>query len=224
MESLDKRVNIITGHYGSGKTNLAVNLALDTAAAGRPGCLVDLDIVNPYFRAADSTARLERAGVRVIAPIYARTNLDIPALPAEIYSAFDDRSDTVILDVGGDDAGAYALGRFAPLINGENDFAHYYVINQRRALTQTPAEAVEILREIEAAGHVPVTAIVNNTNLGRETDAETIESSDGFAREVAARCGVPVAFTCVRRDLAASVRKPDIYPVDIYVRLPWEES
>lgn len=224
MKPLDKRVNIITGHYGSGKTNLAVNLALDTAAAGRRTCLVDLDIVNPYFRAADSTGLLEQAGVRMIAPIYARTNLDIPALPAEIYSVFDDRSYTVILDVGGDDAGAYALGRFAPLIAAENNYAHYYVINQRRALTQTPEEAVGILREIEAAGHVPVTAIVNNTNLGRDTDAQVVEASGEFARGVADRCGVPVAFTCVRRELAAAVRVPDIYPVDIYVRTPWEES
>lgn len=220
---LDKRINIITGHYGSGKTNLAVNLALDSAAQGRRTCIVDLDIVNPYFRAADSTALLEAKGVKVLAPLFARSNLDVPALTGNINAVFDDRSYTVILDVGGDDAGAAALGRYASLILQENDFEHYYVINARRALTQSPQEAVVILREIEATGRLPVTALVNNTNLGAETDVATIEASAAYLKEASSMAGLPVAFTSVRRDLSpdTAVLGTGIYPVDIYVYPPW---
>jgi hypothetical protein len=223
MNRLDKRINIITGHYGSGKTNLAVNFAFNLAARGEKVCLVDLDIVNPYFRAADLTGRLEAGGVRVIAPMFARSNLDIPALPGEINAAFDDKSYKVILDVGGDDAGAAALGRYAGLILHENDYDHFYVINARRALTQSPAEAVSILREIETAGRVPATALVNNTNLSVDTDERVIEASMGFALEASRLTGLPVAFTSVERGVAERLPAtvPGIYPVDIYVKTPW---
>jgi hypothetical protein len=223
MKSFDKRINIITGHYGSGKTNLAVNMALDIAASGKKTCLVDLDIVNPYFRAADQKKVLEAAGVRVIAPVYAGSNLDIPALPGEVNAVFDDKSYTVILDVGGDDAGAAALGRYSGMILKENDYEHFYVINARRALTQSPAEAVSILREIEAAGRVPVTALVNNTNLSVETDEQVIAASMDFAQRASDLTGLPVAFASVRKDIAGRLHdlKTDIYPVDIYVKLPW---
>ena len=223
MKSFDKRINIVTGHYGSGKTNLAVNMALDIALGGKKTCLVDLDIVNPYFRASDQKKVLEAAGVRVIAPVYAGSNLDIPALPGEVNAVFDDRSYTVILDVGGDDAGAAALGRYSGMILKENDYEHFYVINARRALTQSPAEAVSILREIEAAGRVPVTALVNNTNLSVETDDQVIAASMDFAQRASDLTGLPVAFASVRKDIAGRLHdlKMDIYPVDIYVKLPW---
>lgn len=223
MKEFQKRIQIITGHYGSGKTNLAVNMAFEFAATGRKTCLVDLDIVNPYFRAADFTVRLEEAGIRVIAPLYARTNLDIPALPGEISTVFDDKSYSVILDVGGDDAGAAALGRYAHVILEENNFEHFYVLNARRALTRSPEEAIVILREIEKTGRVPVTALVNNTNLSDQSDARVIGESDAFARRAAALSGLPLAFTSVRRDIAAQMPASfaNIYPVDIYVNPPW---
>jgi len=226
MTSVSKRVNIITGHYGSGKTNLAVNMALDIVKSGRKTCIVDLDIVNPYFRTADQKSVLESAGVRVIVPLYANTNLDIPALTGEIYSVFDDKSYTVVLDVGGDDAGAAAIGRYSHRILDENDYSHYYVINDRRSLTRNAAEAVEILREIETSGHVPVTALVNNTNLSTETTTEIIRESFAFADEASRLSGLPVAFTSVRRDIAAEFKDcgREIYPVDIYVAPPWAEK
>lgn len=226
MTSFDKRVNIITGHYGSGKTNLAVNMALGIAAGGRRTCIVDLDIVNPYFRTADQRSTLEKAGIRVIVPTYACTNLDIPALPGEINSVFDDKSYTVVLDVGGDDAGAAALGRYARRILDENDFSHFYVINARRSLTRKASEAIEILREVEKAGHVPVTALVNNTNLSTETRPEIVSESFAFADEASRLSGLPVAFTSVRRNIAASMSGcgREIYPVDVYVVPPWAEN
>lgn len=223
MNFLTKHINIITGHYGSGKTNLAVNLAMSAANAGLKLSLADLDIVNPYFRAADMTAVLEAAGVKVVAPVYAGTNLDIPALAPEFYSVFQDKTRRAVLDVGGDDAGAAALGRYSSLILKENDYNHFYVINQRRILTQTPEDAVQIMREIEAAGHVPVTGLVNNTNLARETDAGVVRESVQFANEVARLSNLPIIITAVKKAIADELSDlPGLFPVEIYVKTPWE--
>ncbi|HEX3027533.1 MAG TPA: P-loop NTPase [Clostridia bacterium] len=227
LEQLTKRINIVTGHYGSGKTNLSVNLAKDLNRSGKKVSLVDLDIVNPYFRAADLTKELEAEGIRVIAPIYANSNLDIPALPPAIYSVFNDKTYTAVIDVGGDDAGAAALGRFSDLITEENDFDHFYVINARRILTQTPEETVVILKEIEKSSRIPVTALVNNTNLSKETDAGVVRASCEYARRVSELSGLKIKFTSVRKDIAAQLGDlPDcggpVYPVDIDVQLPWD--
>ena len=134
-----KRFCVITGHYGCGKTNLAVNLALDLAEEHGAVSLVDLDVVNPYFRSSDYTALLESAGVRVIAPTFAGTTLDVPSLSSAVYSVFSGDG-IVLVDAGGDDVGATALGRFARDI-GEIDYDMLYVINRYRNLTTTPAEA-----------------------------------------------------------------------------------
>lgn len=219
-----RRVNILTGHNGCGKTNFAVNLALDFKAQGKNICLIDLDIVNPYFRAADSKAMLEAQGIPVYAPVYANTNLDIPALTPAIYRAVGDRSRTLILDVGGDDAGAVALGQFSKALKSENDFAMFYLINQRRTFTQTPADAAELLREIEQASNLHGSALINSTNLAEETEKSVISASLPFAGEVARLTGLPIAFTLARRDLAGTVESATpVYPVDIYVKKPWEK-
>lgn len=143
-----KRITIVTGHYGSGKTNFAVNLAVDLSREGKQVVLVDLDIVNPYFRSADFKERLTAMGIEMICPIYANTNLDIPALGADIYSVFyQNDSRYVIFDVGGDDAGAAALGRYSHLIQQEN-YDMLYVVNCYRYLTRQPEEALQILRKL----------------------------------------------------------------------------
>lgn len=136
-----KKFTIIYGHYGCGKTNLSLNLALMLAREGNPVTLVDLDIVNPYFRSSDYKGLFEGLDVEVVSPQFAGTNLDLPSLPAEIYSVFNQAGRYVIMDIGGDDAGAYALGRFAGQIESLADYEAYYVVNKYRALTQSPQEA-----------------------------------------------------------------------------------
>lgn len=217
-------MNIITGHYGSGKTNIAVNMALDMRNKGIKVCLVDFDIVNPYFRSADMTSMLEEKGVKVIASIYANSNLDIPAIPSNINTIFDDKSYTVIIDVGGDDAGAAALGQFSRQIIEENNYDLFYVINGKRSMTQTAEEAVEILREIEQISHLKADLLINNTHLGNETELATITSSFDFANEVSRLSALPLAFTAVKNDIASKLfdNKNSIFPVDIYVKTPWE--
>lgn len=197
-----KRVTLLCGHYGSGKTNAAVNMALDLARSGKKTLLADLDIVNPYFRAKDSADDLEKHGIRLICSEYANTNLDIPALPQDIYTITDDKTYNAVIDVGGDDRGAYALGRIAPALTEENDFDCLLVINKFRPLTPDAASADEVRREIEAAGRLPFTGIVNNSNLGAQTTAEDVLSSVDFANEVSALTGLPVVMTCFEKRLS----------------------
>ena len=192
-----KRVTLFAGHYGSGKTNIAVNFALRLAGAGKPVTLADMNIVNPYYRSKDSAQELEAAGVKVIASAYANTNVDVPALPQEMYSVTEDTSRYAVLDVGGDDRGALALGRYAPAILKENDYHMIYVFNASRPLSRTAEMALEIMGEIETAGGIPFTAIVNNTNLGRDTDWETVAASRQEAEKLSQISGLPLLFTAV---------------------------
>lgn len=217
---MKKNISIITGHYGSGKTNIAANLALFLRKKGKDVTIVDLDIVNPYFRTFDLKDRFEAEGIRVIAPVYANTNLDIPALPPEINSVFDQDGGEVIIDVGGDDAGAIALGQFSSRILAAG-YEMYYVINERRYLTRDAGEAATLLREIEAASRIPATKLINNTNLGVETTLEIVEGSQAFAKEVSRLTGLPVAFTCVDNRLMQ--KDSGYFGVDILVKTAWAE-
>ncbi len=196
-----KRITLFAGHYGSGKTNVAVNFALRLAAQGKAVTLADMDIVNPYYRSKDSAAELEAAGVKVIASAYANTNVDVPALPQEMYSVTEDQSRHAVLDVGGDDRGALALGRYAPAILAENDYHMVYIFNASRPLSRTAEAALEIMAEIETAGGIPFTAIVNNTNLGKETDWETVQASRAEAEKLSQISGLPLLFTAVEESV-----------------------
>ena len=157
-----KRITLFAGHYGSGKTNIAVNYALLLAGGGRKTAIADLDIVNPYFRTKDSAAELEAAGIALVSPQFANTNVDLPALPAEAYRLVQDKELYAVMDIGGDDRGAYALGRYTPFILEENDYRMAFVANPYRPLTRTPEEALAVMREIEAAGGLPFTALVKD--------------------------------------------------------------
>ena len=187
-----KRVTLFAGHYGSGKTNIAVNYALLLAGEGKKVCIADMDIVNPYFRTKDSAKVLENAGVELISPKFANTNVDLPALPAESYRLVQDKSIYGIMDIGGDDRGAYALGRFVPYLKEENNYRMIFVANAYRPLTRTPEEALEVMREIEAACGLAFTDIVNNANLGNETTAETVLEAVPYMERLSALSGLPI--------------------------------
>ena len=197
-----KRVTLFAGHYGSGKTNIAVNYALWLRSQGKAVALGDLDIVNPYYRAKDSEPELEKAGIRVIASAYANSNVDVPALPQEMYALTEDHATYAVMDIGGDDRGALALGRYMPGIVQENDYEMAFVFNRSRPLTRDTDSALNIMREIEAACGMRFTGIVSNTNLGRETTAETILSALPVTLELCRKSGLPLLFTAVRSDLA----------------------
>lgn len=240
--ALDAPVVVVCGHYGVGKTNLTLNIALDAAEAGRAVTVVDLDVVNPFFRSSDYRSLLDERGIRLIAPVFAGTNLDGPSLSGTIEPAIDgaqrawragDERPLVLIDAGGDDVGATALGRFAGTV-GEAPCEMLYVVNRSRNLTQEPAEAVEVLREIELKSHLRATCVVNNTHLQRDTDVAVVEQGVPFASAVAEAAGLPLACTTVPAALAQQVvgretthRAPNgdrqtYYPVQVYVRTPWE--
>ena len=203
------RLTLFAGHYGSGKTNIAVNYALLLAKEGKRVCIADLDIINPYFRTKDSAAVLEKAGVELISPRFANTNVDLPALPAESYRLVQDKSTYGVMDIGGDDRGAYALGRFTPYILEENDYRMAFVVNFCRPLTTTAEDALEVMREIEAACGLKFNCIVHNTNLGPETTAETVTGAKEKLNVLCSLSGLPLwmhaATAAVARELDGPV-------------------
>ncbi len=215
-----KKINIITGHYGSGKTNFSANLAVKLAENGGKVTVVDLDIVNPYFRSADFGELFSEKNIELVAPMYANSNLDIPAISFDLERiAAEDGY--LIVDVGGDDAGALALGRYAEAFKKFSEqIEMYYVVNCRRFLTQTAEEALELMGEIEMAASMKHTAVVNNTNLLYETTKEVLEDSVAFADKIAEKAGLPMLHTCVPLGIEADVPNP--FPVEIYVKKIWE--
>jgi len=218
-----KPLTLIVGHYGVGKTNLTVNFALDLRKADQAVTLVDLDIVNPYFRSSDYTEMLEDAGISVVAPIFARTTLDNPALSPAIAGAFEESDGYVLIDVGGDDVGATALGRFRALL-ASRAYDLLYVVNRNRNLTPTPADALGILHEIEAVTGLKATGIINNTHLQFETSCETVRAGEAFGTECARLAELPLVCVSVPAGIMCeglSTPKDLQYPTQIYVKPLW---
>ncbi len=199
MES--KRITLFAGHYGSGKTNIAVNYALQLKKEGKPVVIADLDIVNPYFRTKDSEKELSEAGIRLISSEYASSNVDLPALPQDVYSIVDNNTEYAVMDIGGDDRGAYALGRYADSIKKENNYEMFMVINMYRPLTRDVESTLEVMAEIEAACSMKFTAIVNNSNIGEETTVQDVLDSLDYAQKVSEATGLPIRLTTVDEKL-----------------------
>ena len=196
-----KRLTLLCGHYGSGKTNVAVNLAFYLKEQYNNMVVADLDIVNPYFRTKDSMEDFKARGIELICSEYANTNVDIPALPANMYRLTADKDITAVIDVGGDDRGAYALGRLVPEIIAEDNYNMLMVINCYRPLTPDAESTIEVMREIESACGLKFTGLVNNSNIGDETTAEDIIKSIGYANEVSSVSGLPIVMTSVKAGL-----------------------
>ena len=210
-----KRLTLFAGHYGSGKTNIAVNYAFKLAEEGKQVCIADLDIVNPYFRTKDSEKELAEAGIRLVSPKFANSNVDLPALPAESYRLVQDKSTYGIMDIGGDDRGAYALGRYADAIKEENNYRMAFVVNCYRPLTSTVEDTVEIMREIESACGLKLTCIVNNSNLGEETVAETLLASLDFVKKLSEATGLELWMHTAVPEVADKLPQLPIMPMKL---------
>ena len=212
-----KRLTLFAGHYGSGKTNIALNYARWLRRQNLPVTIADLDIVNPYFRTKDSEAALAAEGIRLIVSEFANSNVDLPAMPKEAYELVSDPTVCGVLDIGGDDRGALALGRYVPAIKEEGSYEMLFVVNRSRPLTRTVADTLEVMGEIEEACNLPFTAIVNNTNLGLQTTASDVLSSLEYAQELSQKTGLPIKMTCAAgwlwEELTGKV--PDLFPLSI---------
>ncbi|MBQ6171576.1 MAG: hypothetical protein IJK34_02955 [Clostridia bacterium] len=209
---------VITGHYGSGKTNIAVNLALEEAKkTDKKVFLIDADIVNPYFRSADNEDILTEAGIELIAPMSANTNLDIPAMPATVMKVFNTDC-KVFWDVGGDDAGAVVLGRYAEDIIKQG-YEMLYIVNFYRPMTSNEDEMVSLLYDIEAASHLKATALVNNSNLGDETVKNTILETEEKMKRLSELTALPIKFTSANEKTACAL--PGCKPIKMVTKKLW---
>ena len=222
-ELCNHRLSIVTGHYGTGKTEFAVNLALALASEGASVMMADLDIVNPYFRSRERRELLEDAGIRLICSSQACTDADVPAIPAEVLTILENRAVRGVLDIGGDPVGARVLGRFQSQILSE-DYQLLFVLNANRPEVHTPEQAVAYLRGIEATTGLTCGGIINNTHLCGETTADEIRKGARLAEEVSQETGIPVVcHTAEERFLSelSELREP-LFPIRIYMKKPWE--
>ena len=198
---INKKIIIVCGHYGTGKSNVAVNLAINIKNfANISYTVADLDIVNPYFRSADSADNLREQGINFIAPYFANTNVDIPAVPSEIYSIFADGINAII-DVGGDDTGATVLGMFSDRIK-EVEYEMIYVVNKYRNMISDIGEAKNLAEFIENKAKLRISAVINNSNVGVMTTEKYICDSFDYADELACAIGIPLIGTSVIDEIA----------------------
>ena len=216
------RLTIITGHYGTGKTEFAVNLALHMASRGQTVSLADLDIVNPYFRSRERRDLLSEHGIRLIASSQACTDADVPSLPAELNAILDDRQLTGILDIGGDRVGARVLARYRPRILRE-DYQLLYVLNANRPEVRDVGSAIDYLRAIESVTGLVCFGIVNNTHLCGETTADDVRKGAALAQAVSQETGIPVVCHVAHEALAAELEDlSPLFPITIRMKKPWE--
>lgn len=216
-----KRITLLCGHYGSGKTNVALNMAYDLKNQKNRVAIADLDIVNPYFRTKDSAEELKEKGITLISSEYAGTNVDIPAMPQQMYMLTDDKELSAVIDVGGDDRGALALGRITPMLLEENDYEMLFVINCYRPLTRDAKSTLEVMSEIETACKIKFTAIVNNSNLGNETTVEDVLASVDYANEVSALTGLPIKCTTVSENIYNDIKEKlsNVFPLKLQSKI-----
>lgn len=209
------RLKIVTGHFGSGKTEFAVNMALQSRGKT---AILDMDTVNPYFRTADAEKVLTDKGIRVILPLFVNTNVDIPALTGEVISVFADKSTTAIFDVGGDDEGAMALGQYCRFFS-EEAYDMYFIINTKRPLTREKDEIIAYLRAVEAASRLRVTHLVNCTHLGAETTTDIVLEGQLITEKVSRETGIPIGFTAVKKELADKIKVNNpVMGIELYIK------
>jgi hypothetical protein len=198
MFYLDHRLTIIIGAYGSGKSEIAVNMSLAQRKAlpDKKLLIADMDIVNPFYRSSDCAASLEEAGIRLITPMYAGSNVDAPVLPPDMYVIFDDESYQGIFDIGGEDMGAIVLGSIRKRIENA-DAVIYMAVNTLRPFTSDPEQISIMTNELAAAAGFKIDGYLNNTNLLEETTADIVAEGEAKILEASKITGVPLIANCV---------------------------
>lgn len=222
----NKRINIFIGHFGSGKTEVALSFLMNCFRDASNTAIVDLDIVNPFFRASDAHEVLKKLNIRLIKPIYANTNIDVPALPPDINSVLEDENINVVFDVGGDDLGARAISCYKNSIE-KQDYELFFVVNTNRPLTSNKEKIKSMLQEIEATTRLKVTKLVNNTNLLSETKVHDILEGSKLVKDIANEHKIDFAFTCVTKNLKEELEQrsqDSILILDNLITLPWKKG
>lgn len=231
-EIKNEKVRIFIGHFGSGKSEVSVNYAMDLRKENNEVILLDFDIVNPFFRSADAEKYLNEQGIRTILPMFANTNVDTPVLTGEVMAAFDDKEAIAVFDVGGDDLGAKAVGAFKEKI-AEVGYELFFVCNVYRPMTDTIEKLHEMFNEVCGTAGLRATAIVNNTNLLEETDGGILYEGHQMLTEFSEQIGVPIKMTAgkesalndFKRLLKEKGEEPEYMKylaIDKMIDLPWK--
>ncbi|RKD30003.1 ATP-binding protein [Thermohalobacter berrensis] len=219
----DNRIRIITGHYGSGKTEFSVNYAVKLAEQGKKVAIADLDVVNPYFRTREKIDFLTEKGIKVLGSSIKGLAADVPAVSPEILAPIQDKSYQLILDVGGDPIGAKALGRYHNYFI-EDEYDMFFVLNANRPETQTPEKAIQYLKEIETASRARVTGLINNTHLLKSTTVDEVLKGQKLVKEVSERLNIPIKYVAAIESVARELPKDiegEILPIKMYMREEW---
>lgn len=219
----DNRIRIIIGHYGSGKTEFSINYAMKLSQMDKKVALVDLDVVNLYFRSREKAEFLESQGIKVIGSSIKANALDIPAISADVLTAFQDTKYDAILDIGGDPAGARTLGRYHEYLY-EGNYDMFFVLNANRPETQTVDKVIEYMKNIEETSRAKITGIVSNTHLLKSTTVEDVLRGYKLATEVEEASGIPLRYISVLENLVPEIPEDlqdKIFPVNLYMREEW---
>ena len=217
------RIRIFTGHFGSGKTEISINYAINLAKEGKKVAIVDIDIVNPYFCTRGIKKELEEKGVKVIAADPNLSNAELMVVPAEVLAVFNDKSYEVVMDIGGDDQGAVVLGQYNRYLR-EEPYDMYFVVNNNRPLTSDKVGTEEYIRVIQVASRLKVTHLISNTNMSYETKVEDILRGDAEVKQLSEELNLPYKYTVCRRDLVEEIKGKvhgEILPIDIYMKPSW---
>ena len=221
----DKRLRVFTGHFGSGKTEISVNYAIELARHNKDTCIVDLDIVNPYFSVREVRDYLESLGIRVVALPMEITNAELSTVPADVLAAFNNKSYEVVLDVGGDDMGAVALGQYNRFFK-EEPYDMFFVINTNRPYTSTAEGIMEYVDSIQRSSRLKVSYLINNTNMSYETTVDDVLRGQTIVEEASQNMNIPIKYTCVSEDIPDKLLNKinnEIFKLKIFMRPVWLE-
>lgn len=224
MGWLDKRIFVVCGHYGSGKTEFSVNFSQFMALRRSKVTVVDLDVINPYFRSREKKAALESKGIQVVSSFFDYSDSELPAVSAQVYGVLADETVTGIIDLGGDPDGTLALRRFLDKLPLEQTEV-LFVLNANRPGTSTLEAAEQSMKEIQAALGLKITGIINNTHLLYETSRADICRGLTLAQALEKRTGVPLRLTTVNEILEKSSELNHFPKLIIHRQMtrPWEE-